>query len=56
MGKDGANADDVDPLEQFDIDFTVMAGELGNLLRDVAAIFGKDSSDAHGWSSRSKVA
>jgi recombination associated protein RdgC len=35
-----ADAPDVDPLEQFDIDFTVMSGELANLLADLVAALG----------------
>jgi recombination associated protein RdgC len=33
-----ADAEEVDPAEQFDIDFTVMAGELSALLTDLAQI------------------
>jgi recombination associated protein RdgC len=36
MDKDTADGGDVDEAEQFDIDFTVMAGELAKLLKDLA--------------------
>jgi len=37
MSEDDAG-DDVDPAEQFDIDFAVMAGELASLLKDLTAV------------------
>jgi recombination associated protein RdgC len=56
MSKDNTEGDDVDPAEQFDIDFAVMAGELGGLLKDLTSVLGNDSSDRAEWPSRSKVA
>jgi recombination associated protein RdgC len=56
MSKDNTEGDDVDPAEQFDIDFAVMAGELGQLLKDLTSVLGNDSSDRAEWPSRSKVA
>ena len=38
VGKDQTDAEEVDPAEQFDIDFAVMAGELSALLKDLAQI------------------
>jgi recombination associated protein RdgC len=38
LGNDQADAEEVDPAEQFDIDFTVMTGELSALLTDLARI------------------
>jgi len=38
VGKDQTDAEEVDPAEQFDIDFAVMAGELSALLTDLARI------------------
>ncbi len=38
MNKDEAQGDTVDPAEQFDIDFAVMAGELAQLLKDLTAV------------------
>jgi len=38
VGKDQTSAGEVDPAEQFDIDFAVMAGELSALLADLAEI------------------
>lgn len=54
MGNDPAEGDDVDPAEQFDIDFAVMAGELAGLLKDLTLALGKES--AADWPARSKVA
>ncbi|HWS65079.1 MAG TPA: recombination-associated protein RdgC [Steroidobacteraceae bacterium] len=56
MSKDQTEGDDVDPAEQFDIDFAVMAGELGLLLKDLMLALGNDTSDRAEWPSRSKVA
>ena len=56
MSKDSTEGDEVDPAEQFDIDFAVMAGELGGLLKDLTSVLGNDSSDRAEWPSRSKVA
>jgi len=56
MSKDDTEGDDVDPAEQFDIDFAVMAGELGGLLKDLTSVLGSDASDRTEWPSRSKVA
>jgi recombination associated protein RdgC len=55
MNKD-AQTDDVDPTEQFDIDFAVMAGELAQLLEDLSAVLGAEALDAGDWPARSKVA
>jgi recombination associated protein RdgC len=38
VGKDQTDTEEVDPAEQFDIDFAVMAGELSALLKDLARI------------------
>jgi recombination associated protein RdgC len=56
MGKDSTAGDDVDPAEQFDIDFAVMAGELANLLKDLWQVLGKESAAPAEWPVRSKVA
>lgn len=37
---DTSESQDIDPAEQFDIDFTVMAGELAKLLRDLVETLG----------------
>jgi DNA recombination-dependent growth factor C len=55
MGKDDTEGD-VDPAEQFDIDFAVMAGELSNLLKDLTGVLGKDSAAPGDWGAQSKVA
>lgn len=41
-----ADAPDIDPLEQFDIDFTVMSGELSKLLVDLMAARGGEPGAA----------
>jgi recombination associated protein RdgC len=56
MSKEPAEGDEVDPAEQFDIDFAVMAGELANLLKDLTQVLGKESAGAGDWPARSKVA
>jgi recombination associated protein RdgC len=56
MNKDDTQSDEVDPAEQFDIDFAVMAGELANLLKDLTAVLAGDSANAADWAARSKVA
>jgi len=56
MSKDTTEGDDVDPAEQFDIDFAVMAGELANLLKDLTQVLGKELGAAAEWPARSKVA
>jgi recombination associated protein RdgC len=56
MTKDAPEGEEVDPEEQFDIDFAVMAGELASLLGDLAKVLGKDSATTAGWSARTKVA
>jgi recombination associated protein RdgC len=56
LNKDDTQADEVDPAEQFDIDFAVMAGELANLLQDLTAVLAGDSANGAEWSARSKVA
>ena len=56
MNKDADDADQVDPAEQFDIDFAVMAGELGGMLKDLSSVLVQGSTHATAWSDRSKVA
>jgi recombination associated protein RdgC len=56
MAKDVPEGEEVDPEEQFDIDFAVMAGELAGLLGDLARVLGKESTATAGWSARTKVA
>jgi recombination associated protein RdgC len=56
MNKDDTQADEVDPAEQFDIDFAVMAGELVSLLKDLTGVLGAESTDNAEWPARSKVA
>jgi recombination associated protein RdgC len=56
MTKDSTTEEEVDPAEQFDIDFAVMAGELAGLLGDLWGVLGKESAGAAGWPARSKVA
>jgi recombination associated protein RdgC len=40
MGPERADGEDVDPTEQFDIDFAVMAGELAKLLEELSEALG----------------
>jgi recombination associated protein RdgC len=55
VGKDRTDSEEVDPAEQFDIDFAVMAGELSALLADLAQII--ESPQSVGLvAARSKVA
>jgi recombination associated protein RdgC len=56
MNKESAEGEEVDPAEQFDIDFAVMAGELAALLKDLADVMGKDSTVSAEWPGRTKVA
>jgi recombination associated protein RdgC len=65
MSKDDTQADEVDPAEQFDIDFAVMGGELTQLLKDLAGVLGGDNTESArapqstqpaDWQNRSKVA
>jgi recombination associated protein RdgC len=56
MSKDDTSGEDVDPAEQFDIDFAVMAGELANLLKDLTGVLGHAAAESAEWPSRSKVA
>ena len=56
MSKDDTEGEELDPAEQFDIDFAVMAGELAALLKDLAAVLGKDSAGAAEWPAEAKVA
>lgn len=42
MSKDAADGGDVDEAEQFDIDFTVMTGELAKLIDDMVAALGTE--------------
>jgi recombination associated protein RdgC len=56
MSKEEATADEVDPAEQFDIDFAVMAGELAGLLKDLTALMAGESAQSGDWRERSKVA
>jgi recombination associated protein RdgC len=44
ISKDSAGGGDLDEAEQFDIDFTVMAGELAKLLDDVIAALGTEAA------------
>ena len=45
MSKDRPDGDEIDAAEQFDIDFTVMAGELAKLLDDVVAALGTEAHE-----------
>jgi recombination associated protein RdgC len=56
MGKDDADAAELDPAEQFDIDFAVMTGELAALLQDLSTVLGQESADTADWKAHSKVA
>ena len=56
MAKDVPEGEELDPAEQFDIDFALMAGELAGLLGDLAKVLGSESTAAAGWPARSKVA
>jgi recombination associated protein RdgC len=55
LGNDRTDAVEVDPAEQFDIDFAVMAGELSALLADLAIVIESPQS-SEGWPAQSKVA
>lgn len=56
MGKDDADAAELDPAEQFDIDFAVMTGELAALLQDLSTVLGQESAETADWKAHSKVA
>lgn len=58
LGSDDAQTEQVDPEEQFNVDFTVMSGELGRLLADLAQVLGSDAVNAAPWGApaQSKVA
>jgi recombination associated protein RdgC len=56
LGQDRTDAQDVDPAEQFDIDFTVMAGELSMLLADLTQLIELPRSSTEDWAARTKVA
>jgi len=56
MAKDVPEGDELDPAEQFDVDFALMAGELAGLLGDLTKVLGNESTAAAGWPARSKVA
>ena len=56
MSQDDAQPGEIDPAEQFDIDFAVMAGELAELLGELAGVLGNESSEATEWQAQSKVA
>ena len=56
VGKDDAAGDDLDPAEQFDTDFAVMAGELAALLKDLNAVLTEASVETGDWQAHSKVA
>jgi recombination associated protein RdgC len=56
MTKDAPEGEEVDPEEQFDIDFAVMAGELASLLGDLARVLGRESTATAGWPAHTKVA
>ena len=46
MSKDpGEGAQELNQAEQFDIDFTVMAGELAKLIDDLVAALGNDAQE-----------
>lgn len=55
MRKDEGEGEEVDPTEQFDIDFAVMAGELDALLKDLATLF-TDEANSADWQDQTKVA
>ena len=44
MNKDAMDGEEVDPAEQFDIDFAVMAGELASLLEDLTGALGTEAA------------
>ena len=46
MAREREDGGEIDPLEQFDLDFTVMAGELGRLLADLHRELGGQSERA----------
>jgi recombination associated protein RdgC len=48
--------DEVDPAEQFDIDFAVMAGELAKLLKDLTSVLAENVGAREEWQARTKVA
>ena len=56
LDADASKAEELDPAEQFDIDFAVMAGELSRLLLDLVEALGQGAGDATIWPERSKVA
>jgi len=56
MSKDDTQGDDVDPAEQFDIDFAVMAGELANLLKDLTGVLAGEPANTGEWQAQTKVA
>jgi recombination associated protein RdgC len=56
MSKESGEGDELDPAEQFDIDFAVMAGELRGLLTDLTAVLGSETDGRADWGSQSKVA
>jgi recombination associated protein RdgC len=56
LGQDSADAQELDPAEQFDIDFTVMAGELSTMLGDLAQVIESPQAAAENWTAHSKVA
>jgi recombination associated protein RdgC len=56
MTQELAEGEEVDPAEQFDIDFAVMAGELAALLKDLAAALANETTPAVEWPARTKVA
>jgi recombination associated protein RdgC len=56
MIKEPTEGNEVDPAEQFDIDFAVMAGELASLLKDLTQVLGRESAGAADWPARTKVA
>jgi recombination associated protein RdgC len=53
MNTDATDGDTVDPAEQFDIDFAVMAGELASLLKDLTQALGADGPAGARWPARS---
>lgn len=56
VSEDATESDDVDPAEQFDIDFAVMTGELASLLADLTAVLSEEGGPLTDRQTPSKVA
>jgi recombination associated protein RdgC len=56
LGEEGAKPEEVDPAEQFDIDFAVMTGELSSLLADLTSTLAGESAEERDTAPRSRVA